>query len=134
MDYKQKAETYVRAQLPELMELSVGCVIENAHGINCKVVSCFQGHVTTDLFAGLDKDDIHRNGYKIIGHPIQLHHWFRVLINGAETVAIDAGNNYIAIIVGEGMNEFANKITFNLPTAQPATEADYQAFCKIVGI
>lgn len=140
-EYKQKAEQYVREQLPELMELSFGCEVEvrllpnpekNVH----KLVADFTGDLKKN---GLPKVasffEVHEYGglggdcmTKIIGHPIQLQHWLRVL---EQKVA-----NKIAFI-GDQISVYEEdewEVIFNLTTGQPATEVDFKAFCDIVGI
>lgn len=107
MTYKEKAEAYVREQLPELIDESWKWA---------KV-------------AGLDKAEEVRS-LEIIGHPIQLQHWLMVL--GEKNKLSCKGDGTIKVWIDK--NAHIVTMYFNLTTGQPATEADYQAFCKIVGI
>lgn len=102
-----KAEAYVRQQLPEL--------------------------------AGFDSGRPQGSGY--IDYPqIHLQHWLRVLekadpgeymINGIGQVFYYDGSNDDK----PGFKVRCYKtLTFNLTTGQPATEADYQSLCNILGI
>ena len=69
----------------------------------------------------------------IIGHPIQLQHWLRV-INMAGSVYMEwhGGDYFVISVCDDGIKD--TEIKLNLTTGQPATEADYQAFCNIVGV
>jgi hypothetical protein len=98
------------------MELSEGCVIQKQTILQRNSVS-----------VGEDK---------IIGHPIQLQHWLRVTGQhcGMTKVGIDAYGDMIIRPRYENRQDGDKCIRFNLTTGQPATEADYQTFNKIVGI
>lgn len=137
--YQEKAEAYVRQQLPELMELSFGCeiLVNLSQGGGEKAVlvgktphlvhwSWAKHHDNKSSFVGSELDD----RIVIIGHPIQLQHWLNCLhpkIGPDAKIEAWIGNR-IKIWTGK------TKILFNLTTGQPATEQDYQAFCEIVGI
>jgi hypothetical protein len=113
-EYQAKAENYIREKLPELMELSEGCVIQKQTILQRNSVS-----------VGEDK---------IIGHPIQLQHWLRVLDEGVKQEGY-----YYYMFDGSFHYEPFGKpqhvlFWFNPKTGQPATEADYKAFNEIVGI
>lgn len=71
---------------------------------------------------------------EIIGHPIQPHHWLRVLKRnqGKYLVYIDEDGECYGLLSGE--HRPFHLLSFNLTTGQPATEEDYQAFCEIVGV
>lgn len=149
-----KAEAYVRQSLPELMELSFGCEVkypsqkryleadelDNPQFTTAKVLMYGENrsyddteeyftvfndwNEEEDLGGRLDEGEL-----EIIGHPIQLQHWLRVL----------EGNYCINENGVLGRYHYDNDVywldmKFNLTTGQPATEADYQAFNDIVGI
>lgn len=139
MTQQQKAEAYVRAQLPELMELTWGCTIRvnlsEGGGARATVVgktphqvhwSWAEHHENKSSFVGSEMD----GRYEVVGHPIQLQHWLRVL---------DYSKVYLSLTyISPGLFSLVmnNKttLTFNLTTGQPATEADYLAFNDIVGV
>ncbi len=148
MNPKDKAEQYVRSQLPELMELSFGCEctevdgrraiflgekVDNGRGFNWPY--CFLSYIDGEPYT------LGQNyAGEIIGHPIQLQHWLRVLeksINGCEAMLSVDGMLYeMRNEKGWDAGQYRHYlgIDFNLTTGQPATEADYQAFCNIVGV
>lgn len=133
MTNKEKAEAYVRSQLPELMELSAGCMIalENYDGL--RVVDVGVKGNDAILCYDLNDGSVETNyktdkSLRIIGHPIQLQHWLRVL--GTKGI-YEIQNRETLIITMHGTG---GRIVFNLTTGQPATEADYKAFNDIVGV
>lgn len=151
--YKEKAEAYVRKQLPELMELSLGCEVkftycfdfEDDNETRKQITAIVVGGgfydnsvevVTTDIINDdwkniqlqLMKNDV---TLEIIGHPIQLQHWLRVLKDHSDVEVMLHYHKVHYLAVQQPMGKTAE---FNLTTGQPATEADYQAFCDIVGI
>lgn len=68
-------------------------------------------------------------------YEIHLEHWLMVLENCAP---YDNGNWYtnhgdVIFMIGDGMDVERVKVTFNLTTGQPATEADYKSFNEVVG-
>lgn len=62
--------------------------------------------------------------------PLALQHWLRVL--AGKGCRCDTGMDVISMSVYGGKGGDYS-VVFNLTTGQPATEADYQAFCDIVG-
>jgi len=70
----------------------------------------------------------------IIGHPIQLQHWLRVLATTKRGAMSTVGVLDGRVRDGLGMTPQSYYMTFNLTTGQPATEDDYKAFCEIVGV
>ena len=128
MTNKEKAEAYVRQALPELMEPKAGCRLIckgdawHEHGI------MIRGDKLSNITTGKieERDD----SWEIVGHPIQLQHWLRVLRKKTRFLVQELNDeNLIQIFF---IHEV--KINFNLTTGQPATEEDYQAFNDIVGI
>ena len=83
---KNKAEAYVRQHCPELMELSFGCELQAEDGKSILVASENQYQSRTFLNLAhnraykFEKRNFERE-FEIIGHTIQLQHWFRVLEN-----------------------------------------------------
>jgi hypothetical protein len=148
MTEQQKAEAYVREKMPELMKLSFGCryldvddakeytvvhrndVYDRIGGGKNEVWSVpnFEKGYQADWRFGVGE------GYtlQILGHPIQLQHWLRVLgkQNPVELYFIEPHNLEVAI--GELFD--TQKVYFDLTTGQPATEADYKAFNDIIGV
>jgi len=129
--YQEKAEAYVRQQLPELMELSFGCEVDT--GVP-RIVYELRGDTVITLAGGIrfsnKLEDLEASKHwKIIGHPIQLQHWLRVL--GERRWSYINQGTYFGAYDNDNDCE---EIKFNLTTGQPATEADYQAYCEIVGV
>jgi hypothetical protein len=134
---KEKAEATVREKLPELMELSFGCVVvhlseEFREPQNlCTVIG-------TDLMAGSGKLKLQEaDGFvdytiieelKIIGHPIQLQHWLRVLGTHKTWLFLDIDT----LVVFDDPEYDVQLMKFDLTTGQPDSEADYKAFNDIV--
>ena len=112
MTHKDKAEAYVRKQLPELMELAHFVEQGNRFGTHVDYL-----------------------------HSIQLQHWLRVLEeNEPAEYSINLSGQLLTYAGEIDDNRpgfrvaFGKKLHFNMTTGQPATEADYQAFNQIVGI
>lgn len=134
---QQKAEAYVRSKLPELMELSFGCEVKcNDYPDFPNTVRRYAGEKWSQAIDGylrLIKEESSSRlypideEYDIIGHPIQLQHWLRVLVGRVSDAVDFDGHNLIVFAEHEALS-------FNLTTGQPATEADYKAFNDIVGI
>lgn len=102
---QQKAEAYVRSQIPELYNTEHSfCSIHRTLDMGCKI--CQAGWLSP-----------------------QLQHWLMVLAKkrGEGSVGISGDGVMLTIPQGEVVN-------FNLTTGQPATEADYKAFNDIVGV
>ena len=139
MKQQQKAEAYVREKLPELMELSFGCVLEVQNYVvtvtlledrrtwtwipeNGEPLSDFFGLAGSKVFF----DEKHIK--KIIGHPIQLQHWLRLLREHfGRPSKLNLLTNSLEI------EDSGLYMQFDLDTGQPASEADYRAFNQIVG-
>lgn len=159
MTAKETAEKYVREQIPELMELSKGC---NIVAVDLHLVKSPRPHEDVPLsdcewdkeeeyeYEILENDVVSYSDDKseacvhsmhpveahvvvqIIGHPIQLQHWLRVL--GEK---LDESYWYLRPDGRVMFNDHGvvfEKVRFNLTTGQPATVADYQAFNQIVGL
>lgn len=137
---KSKAEAYVRSKIPELMELSFGCEVQITNSELWRLVGgkvtvgggyrAHAGHSYIDV-AELDCQ-IKKGNAEIIGHPIQLHHWLRVLAHIADfTIELYAITDECDVNVRKNDRKYCIKI--NLSTGQPATEEDYTAFLTIVG-
>jgi hypothetical protein len=158
MTEQQKAEAYVREKLPELMELSFGCEVVLQLGIisyqeeplewrdsgemGAKKTVVLDGQYDWNRVIGTpkrEKETVIRHHYthdnyslyrvlEIIGHPIQLQHWLRVLEKSGFTYYVSTSGHV------QRSNSTFISFTVDLTTGQPATEADYKAFNDIVGI
>lgn len=144
MTQQQIAENYVRGELPELMELSKGC--ETSKG---KVVGTFESEGRYSYVMGSfstrwdgTRGDAtcpryDRKDFTIIGHPIQLQHWLRVLELLKREVEIVFGTNSLWVrkrgfrIPEKPQSEW---IKFNLTMGSPNGEENYKAFNDIVRI
>jgi len=142
MTEQLKAEAYVREQRPALMELTRGCVFTSKYNRNLRIEFTSKSTTTGKMNPGKHWEGIllNKNGKgrkckfpvdtgEIIGHPINLQDWLAVL---GLIYSIDGEGNvwqYPALTKRRLMD-----ITFNLTTGQPATEADYKAFNKIVSV
>lgn len=142
MTPRETAEAYVRTKLPELMELSFGCEVQHKEDPDDHhfIFHCSESHpflfvAKTDGTSGayLDFD---KREYKIIGHPIQLQHWLRVLPKRGLFLDASANFLYLKYTPGEPHNPRRAGMSFeiNLTTGQPATEADYKSFNSIVQV
>ena len=136
---KQKAEAYVRQQIPELMELSFGCEVKRAFGDNIGAICKITGKSlisslmwkTTD-HESVENCEMQESQFEIIGHPIQLQHWLRVFKDGNMDFCSPA-ENVLSVRESYGVEKAPTDwINFNLTTGQPATEADFKAFNEIV--
>lgn len=146
MSYQEKAEQYVREQLPELMELSFGCEVtpDGGNGSVAKIYKIHEDDTFDGLIEGTTEDGeaefvvtVTKGKLakcKIIGHPIQLQHWLRAL------GGLDYRHHYHLYLDG-GLAKYQGGLilddllfNFDLATANPATEADYKAFCELLGI
>lgn len=147
MNEKERAEKYVRSKCPELMELSFGCEIYDADAVlpwtkRLKLLA-YNGKTGTIYCQETDGSIFQRKTklerYEIIGHPIQLQHWLRVVEKHSLETFKRTGTEHFYVTTKNClcMNEVATDnevIVFNLTTGQPATEADYKAFNQILGI
>lgn len=135
--YKQKAEEYVREKCPELMELSFGCEVEiDSMGGSISgrfaIVRDYWKQEKWDIALANKLYSIYTYDIeKIIGHPIELQHWLRVLSSITPAPVIELWSVQVEVYVKDKPKE---NMLFNLTTGQPATAADYQAFCEIVGV
>lgn len=129
---QHKAEQYVRESIPELMELSFGCVIFNPYDYPLIYIGFNNGQHALSLTKDGEKSLLFVDSIKPVeigGHPVQLQHWLSVL-GGVEPIETTVVTSELDLAV-----QFESAcITFNLMTGQPATEEDYIAFCNIVGI
>ena len=103
---KSKAEAYVREKCPELKGVDSGRPVGSGY---------------------MDYPDI------------QLHHWLRVLPSRAYFVVTGGGILSIwetksAWDSWHSPKDKGRIMDFSILTGQPASEADYQSFCDIVGI
>lgn len=140
MTEKEKTEKFVREKLPELSELSFGCEVRVKNGLyirnfdlypplhvnnNYRVVNATSYVDVPEFKTWVEKGDA-----EILGHPIKLNDWLRVL-EGRNVFKLDMfGWLHARDIL---MNE-VKVMKFNLTTGQPATEADYQKFNEICGV
>ncbi len=132
---KEKAEQYVREKLPELMELSFGCEV---------VIDEVKQRVGGGVQLNGDGTERYLDGCgccggylecetKIIGHPIRLNDWLRVLAEkGTRYVAVNLSSKENVLYYEDEISH--QSFRFNLTTGQPVTESDYQAFLEIVGV
>jgi len=164
MTEQQKAEAYVREKLPELMELSDGCVVLMSYrdmhhneggseewgemeGKHTGVY--FEDRILSKAFELTDYDrlmqsdfkdgvyidnegDVEETRIKIIGHPIQLQHWLRVLPTNtyySKCISVSSRSKTMRLDTDRGLS-----VSFNLTKGQPATEADFRSFNDIMGI
>lgn len=147
MTHKEKAEQYIRKMLPELMELSFGCEITDHLKRRVTVLSAKTMQRTSfalgdTLFSsiiGTDGEQVvnivcDNHEIEILGHPPQLQHYLRVLKNVPEQIIYMYTDGLVYKRGKQRYEEDSFLFSFDLTTGQPATEADYQAFCEIVGI
>lgn len=131
--YQEQAETYVRQQLPELMELSFGCEVQDKYSkVKYKATDVphpMEGFSHWD-FVPLQGFESAQNtlSYEIIGHPIQLQHWLTAINLPPNSKIENYTDNRFGVWTGKV------RVFFDRKSGQPATEADYQAFCEIVGV
>lgn len=131
MTARETAEKYIRWKLPELMELRFGCAIGNSRRYSLVYVGYSNAqHALSLIMDGEESmlfvDKV--NPGEVIGHPIQLQHWLRVLGEPIQSIGTQKLNDELEMCFGH------KNIRFNLTTGQPATETDYQAFNAIVGV
>jgi hypothetical protein len=128
--HKEKAEAYVRSKIPELMELSFGCAVVVDCGTSGRWKALVTGLMSNgDWRVNLLEEPVKEKDLEIIGHPIQLQHWLRVLENKIDGFESDKGE---LLVYGEeeGMDW---DISFSLKTGQPVDEESYKQFLTIVG-
>jgi len=138
---KEKALAHVRSVCPELLRLTVGCLVEvrllpNPEKTLHKLVADFDGDFKKN---GLPRANTHFEVYefgglggdcmtKIIGHTPHLEHWLNAMNLPPNTKIENYTENRFGVWNGEV------RIYFNRTTGQPATEEDYQKYNQIVGI
>lgn len=143
---QQKAEAYVREKLPELMELSFGCWVEYNNKQYVFINDWERGTEddkdwTLNLYSPIydaNNEEYHahiskkEDEYDIIGHPIQLQHWLRVM---GELYSVDGGGLVWHFTPRSPFWRIErHTMKFDLTTGQPATEADYKAINEVFGI
>ena len=119
--FKEKAEQYVREQLPELKETykdALYVYVRNGAGKDsysdvCDYIDEYPQWIPLEL-----------------QHWLRVSHSYRLLTEGEEYFS----GNYVPAGQLLMWHEKAGCIFFNLTTGQPATPEDYQAFCNIVGV
>lgn len=155
---KEKAESFVRSKIPALMELTFGCEFEMRNslwkrGLLCRVnddgtyapIGNSEGGTHEIKHLGECEDEGCRI-HKIIGHPIQLQDWLRVLgeSKGVYGVAVaDTGDVLFDRVTSADVGRewvythsvASNlRIKFDMETGQPKDESAYQAFNEILGV
>lgn len=142
---KERALEALYKALPELKRLERGCLIKFPNGdpliLNLLKSRSDGKH---DLYCSSTKDGMnvemtglttqHVEDFIIIGHPPKLNDWILLLSKYAETLDVDVGADYIAFIIGEGINDFAYCIKFRLTDGQPATEQDWEVMTKVLKV
>ena len=131
---KDKAEAYVRSQIPELMELSFGCEVRDKYS-KVKYIATDKPHQMYGFpiwdFVPLQGFENAQNtlSYEIIGHPIQPHHWLKCLVEATKD------NHWMLNARGEmvNMKNFGNR-HFKNEYLIIGTERFYKAFNSIVRI
>ena len=134
VSYKEKAEAYVREKLPELTELSFGCVLEGGEsagkyidhdGLGFHVYLNNGGGYAIAKYKAL-KPEV------VVGHPIQLQRWLKVISD--YDLQFQHDENVLMVRRAFGFDKPPTAYCyFSLLIGQPATEEDYKAFCEIVG-
>lgn len=133
---KEKAEAYVRTQIPELMELSFGCEFLAERYGAAKRYMCIYADQYQATF--IDKGQRRQLGRKhikqIIGHTVQLQHWLRVLAKYLSHYDVWMTAEGDLRIHQSGQTAEEDKVIAFDEKGQPATEADFKSFNQIVGI
>jgi len=139
MTEQQTAEAFVRQQRPALMELTFGCEVIVA-GIEKDNPGCEHDVVVDDrkdehgrigmgYFGHVHPDDFQ----EIIGHRPQLQDWLAVLEKLDTNYHLSFEGQIMEYNPEDGTLHLTG-IWFDMDTGQPATEADYKAFNKIVSV
>jgi hypothetical protein len=132
---QQTAEAYVRSQIPELMELSMGCLVYTGtfsplqHVLDADEDTLIVSSTVNGLVQEYKRKDI--ANLFVVGHRIQLQHWL-ILLKNIDRIERHTENR-LCVYLYLGNKQY-QKIMFSLTTGQPATEADYKAFNDIVGV
>lgn len=152
MNTQQRAEAYVRKQIPELMELSFGFKFhweantsdyEGSYTVT--QVEKNGKHITVMAVKDVPRRDIEdtckfderildEEDTVILGHPILLHHWLRVLKETNHPYLYHSALISSKVILITTAGEETHDISFSLLTGQPASEKDYQCICNIFGV
>lgn len=144
MNNKEKAEAYVRQQLPELRGWTRGCLVKFPKG-NPMIVDLLKSRTDGkhDLYASSlrDGEPLEMTGLQtkdveelvVIGHPIQLQHWLKVLTMHAEIVANDYPDWELHVKC-HNEHKPTRIVLFSLKNGQPLNDEDYKTFNDIVGI
>lgn len=126
--YQEKAEAYVRQQLPELRETIYPAGDQNFFYLvedkSDHWLGIWDG---TAEVVGIHKTSVYGSRD---AKELALQHWLNCLhpkIGPDAKIEAWVGNR-IKIWTGK------TKILFNLTTGQPATEADYSSLCDILGV
>ena len=136
MTEQTKAEAYVRSQRPALMELTMGCLINNINTPSETVPCIFLKKVSRVAWSIYRPQFKHygnffKENFEIIGHPIQLQDWLAVLGDGYE---MDCSNGQICKYATCENNQLCLQLFFNLTTGQPNSPEDYKAFNDITSV
>ena len=139
---QQRCEEYVRKEIPELMELSFGCEATLPDGELIKVL----GDSLSEATYKEDKCEVYylynwesgrsdchmwcaKKDLKIIGHPIHLEHWLRVLEEKfGDWNDICLRDEYLSLCVDGSTDDW---IDFSTVTGQPN---DYKALADLLGL
>jgi len=148
MTEQLKAEAYVRSQRPALMKLSFGCEVDHGQGKDTKITFISKAVGVISLMRTNKHGDwqpysieqCYQDDLKIIGHPPQLQDWLAVL--GDIGARIDYYPTQRSLPTDKDFVTYDLRYTsvsgvivmFNLTTGQPATEADFKSFNKIVSV
>lgn len=138
MNIKQKVQAYIREQIPELMGLSFGCwVLDRKSNVSRRIAgSNSEDEVLIKSIGAIKKYkllDIH--DFKIIGHPIHLEHYLRVLndVKISDAWVIDTEGNLFGQCSTDGSPLDAG-CKFSLLTGEPASEDDWVKLSEVLGI
>jgi len=139
MTEQQTAEAYVYKERTALMELTKGCEIKLKRD---KWTKCFIAEEATPGVPAV----VHLHGapsvylteldgknLKIIGHRPQLQDWLAVLEKLDTNYHLSFEGQIMEYNPEDGTLHLTG-IWFDMDTGQPATEADYKAFNKIVSV
>lgn len=146
MNYQQIVEDHIRKELPELMELGIGCEVEVTWLDGKKETAKYLEANTLTLSEYLDENELRTNGddcssctfrkdeVKILGHPITIAHYLRVLGNHPTS------HHYHMMMDGElilkhwpDFDSVKEKtvLKFNLTTQAPQSEEDYKKLAEL---
>lgn len=130
---KEKVEAYVRSQIPELMELSKNCSVYSNLTLDTGI---FLGGVVWLNETEGTIENWHED-MEIIGHPIRMNDWLRVLsdLHNFRSITFHIEDDVWEVNLRKNVDgiEFEH-LKFNLTTGLPATELDYQTIAEILNI